>query len=70
MQRIKQFAGLTSDMLTSFGLVWLTLLAVNTGWCEEMPMMLYTILGLGIVGMCHILFQRIIRRFCWLDADM
>ena len=65
---MKQFAGLASDMLIYFALVWLTLLEVNTGWCEEMPMMLYTILGLGAVGMCRILLQRIICRICWLDV--
>ncbi len=68
MQHIKQFAGLTSDMLTSLSLVWLTLLEVNTGWCEEMPMMLYTILGLGVVGICRILLQRTIRQICWMDT--
>lgn len=66
-QTIVYFVGLTSNMLISFGLVWLTLIEVNTGWCEEMPMMLYTILGLGIVGICRILLQKTNCRICWMD---
>lgn len=67
-QRIRQFAELTTDILTVSSLLWLTLMEVNTGWCEEMPMMLYTILGLGVVGTYRILLQRIICRICWLDV--
>lgn len=64
---MKQCAKLTSDILAALSLVWLTLLEVNTGWCEENPMMLYTVFGLGAVGTFRILHQRIIHQVCWID---
>lgn len=64
---MKQCAKLTSDILAALSLVWLTLLEVNTGWCEENPMMLYTVFGLGAVGTFRILHQRIIHQVSWID---
>lgn len=67
-QHIRHYVDIATDTLIVTGLIWLTLLEVNTGWSEEMSKMLYVLLGLGIVGVCRILFQKTMHKICWLDV--
>lgn len=53
--------------LTSLYLIWLTLQKVQPGWGEEMPMMLYALIGLSIVGLLSILLHKNSCSFCSMD---
>lgn len=53
--------------LISLYLIWLTLQKVQPGWGEEMPMMLYALIGLSIVGGMSILYQKNRCSFCSMD---
>ena len=45
---LKHYISIASGTLTSFILIWLTLQKVQTGWSEEMPLMLDALTGLGV----------------------
>ena len=47
---LKHYISIASGTLTSFVLIWLTLQKVQTGWGEEMPLMLDALMGLGVWG--------------------
>ena len=53
--------------IVSLCLLWLTLLDVNTGWCEEMPQLLYVMLAVNAIAFLPVLFIDKINKICWLD---
>ena len=51
----------------SLCLLWLTLLDVNSGWCEEMPRLLYVMLAVYVIAFIPVIFNDKINSICWLD---
>ena len=54
-------------LLVAAGLVWLTLQEVHTGWCDELPQMLYAMLALGSMALLTVLVSKRIGDLNWLD---
>lgn len=54
-------------LLVAAGLVWLTLQEVHTGWCDELPQMLYAMLVLGSMALLTVLVSKRIGDLNWLD---
>ena len=66
-QNITHIASYIMVSMVSLCLLWLTLLDVNTGWCEEMPQLLYVMLAVNAIAFLPILFIDKINKICWLD---
>lgn len=58
--------GITS-LLVASGLVWLTLQEVHTGWCKELPLMLYMLLAIGGMALLTVISRVHIGKWCWID---
>lgn len=66
-QNITHIASYIMVSMVSLCLLWLTLLDVNTGWCEEMPQLLYVMLAVNAIAFLPVLFIDKINKICWLD---
>ena len=66
-QNITHIANYIMVSIVSLCLLWLTLLDVNTGWCEEMPQLLYVMLAVNAIAFLPVLFIDKINKICWLD---
>lgn len=58
--------GITS-LLVASGLVWLTLQEVHTGWCKELPLMLYMLLAIGGMALLTVISRVYTGKWCWID---
>ncbi len=58
--------GITS-LLVASGLVWLTLQEVHTGWCKELPLMLYMLLAIGGMALLTVISRVHTGEWCWID---
>ena len=55
-QNITHIASYIMVSMVSLCLLWLTLLDVNTGWCEEMLQLLYVMLAVNAIAFLPVLF--------------
>ena len=58
--------GITS-LLVASGLVWLTLQEVHTGWCKEVPLMLYMLLAICGMALLTVISKVHTGKGCWID---
>lgn len=58
--------GITS-LLVASGLVWLTLQEVHTGWCKELPLMLYMLPAIGGMALLTVISRAHIGKWYWID---
>ena len=66
-QKIIYIIKTTATALVAFCLLWLTLLDVHTGWCEELPVLLNAMLAIGVVALVSVIFKKQMCKICWLD---
>lgn len=62
-QNITHIANYIMVSIVSFCLLWLTLLDVNTGWCEEMPQLLYVMLAVNAIAFIPVIFIDKIKQY-------
>ena len=58
--------GITS-LLVASGLVWLTMQEVHTGWCKEVPLMLYMLLAICGMALLTVISKVHTGKGCWID---
>lgn len=69
-QKIIYIIKTTATALVAFCLLWLTLLDVHTGWCEELPVLLNAMLAIGVVALVSVIFKKQMCKICWLDKTV
>lgn len=66
-QKMTYIIKTTATALVAFCLLWLTLLDVHTGWCEELPVLQNAMFVIGSVAFVSVIFKKQMCKICWLD---
>ena len=69
-QKIIYIIKITATALVAFCLLWLTLLDVHTGWCEELPVLLNAMLAIGCIALVSVIFRKQMCKISWLDKTV